>query len=124
MEQRREKVRTCVGKVDAFAKGSLKLCEVNGRKIGVVRLRSGEFRAVANICPHKGAPICRGTFGGTWLPSKPGELQYGREGEILACPWHGFEFDLVTGYELYWPKPSKLHFYPISTEDDDVVVTV
>ena len=26
--------------------------------------------------------------------------RWGREGEILACPWHGWEFDLLTGAAL------------------------
>jgi nitrite reductase/ring-hydroxylating ferredoxin subunit len=41
---------------------------------------------------------------GTSLPSKVYEYIYGREGCILRCPWHGWEFDLRTGEHLVDPE--------------------
>ena len=64
-----------------------------------------------NHCPHKGAPVCKGILGGTWLPCGPGEMVYGRDGEVLVCPWHGFEFDLLSGEEMFQEKPLKLLMY-------------
>jgi nitrite reductase/ring-hydroxylating ferredoxin subunit len=31
------------------------------------------------------------------------EYSYGRENEILRCPWHGWEFDLLNGEHLVDP---------------------
>ena len=46
-------------------------------------------------------------------------------GEVLACPWHGFEFDLLTGDELIRSgKPTKLLMYPVAVESGNVVVTL
>ena len=84
----------------------------------------GEFRAVRNACPHKGAPICRGIIGGTWPPSEPGELSYDRDGEVLVCPWHGYEYDLRTGTEMFQKTPTRLRLFPVTVRDGEVFVTV
>lgn len=118
------KKQVVVGKASDFTVGQLRIVEVDGREIGIARLPSGEFRAVRNVCPHKGAPVCKGFISGTALPSAPGELVYGRDGEVLVCPWHGYEFDLNDGMQLYQSDPSKLLMYPAQLQDDSVVVTL
>ena len=120
----KEKKEVAVGKVADFPVGQFKIVEIDGREIGITRLKSGEFRAVRNHCPHKGAPVCRGIVGGTWLPCGPGEMVYGRDGEVLVCPWHGFEFDLLNGEELFQDKPLKLLMYPATERDGEVLVTL
>lgn len=120
-----EKKQITVGKVSDFPVGQFKILDIEGREIGITQLKNGEFRAVRNVCPHKGAPVCKGTICGTSLPSAVGELIYGREGEILACPWHGYEFDLITGEELIHAEYSiKLLMYPAKVENSNVVVTL
>jgi 3-phenylpropionate/trans-cinnamate dioxygenase ferredoxin subunit len=120
-----EKKQHTVGKTADFPVGKFKIIEIGGREIGIAQLKNGEFRAVRNVCPHKGAPVCKGPIGGTALPSAVGELIYGRDGEILACPWHGFEFDLLTGDELIRSgKPTKLLMFPVAVANGNVLVTV
>jgi nitrite reductase/ring-hydroxylating ferredoxin subunit len=53
----------------------------------------------------------------------PGEYRWGREGEILACPWHGWEFDLLTGRALADPRV-RLRLYPVTVRDDTIYVTL
>ena len=120
----RPKQEVAVGPADRFAAGRFTMLDIQGHDIGVVRLRDGSLRAVRNHCPHKGAPICRGIVAGTWLPSAPGSLVYDREGEVLACPWHGWEYDLDTGMELFRDVPTRLRFYPVAVRDGQVYVTV
>lgn len=113
-----------VGKVDEFSVGKFKIIEVDGREIGITRLANGEFRAVRNVCPHKGAPICRGILGGTWPPCDPGEMKYDMDGRVLICPWHGYEFDLNSGQELFQKDPNKLLMFPATIKDGNVVLTI
>jgi nitrite reductase/ring-hydroxylating ferredoxin subunit len=110
------------GAADDFVVGKIKLLTIGSREIGIVRLSGGAFRAILNRCPHKGAPICKGQVGGTWPPSRPHELDFARDGEVLVCPWHGFEYDLVTGEELYRDRPTRLRMYETSVEDGQVMV--
>jgi nitrite reductase/ring-hydroxylating ferredoxin subunit len=107
-----------------FPEQTFTILKAGETEIGIIRLRDGEWRAVRNWCPHKGAPICRGIVGGTWPPSAPGELAYERDGEVLVCPWHGFEYDLHTGREMFQPVPTRLRLYPVSIRDGQVYVTV
>ncbi len=116
--------RFCAGRLEDIPVGSMKLVELGGREIGLTRLPGGEVRAVHNICPHKGAPICRGTVGGTWPPSQPGELAFERRSEVLVCPWHGFEYDLKTGAELYETGKTRLLMAPAEIEDGMVMVSL
>ena len=55
------------------------------------------------------------------MVSEPGEYRWGREGEILACPWHGWEFDLLTGEALV-DRRKRLRLYPVTVRDDTVYV--
>lgn len=114
---------TAVGPVDSFVEGKFVIVDVGRHSVGVIRLRSGELKAVRNFCPHKGAPVCRGIVGGTWPPSEPGELTFDGDSEILVCPWHGFEYDLRGGVELYKDRPTHLRFFPVSVRDGIVYVT-
>lgn len=85
-----------VGHADDIHDGTCLEVEVAGRSLGIFRV-GGQLRAVLNHCPHEGAPICRGKVRGTTLPSAPGTFRWGRENEILVCPWHGWEFALDSG---------------------------
>lgn len=80
--------------------GGHAVVNIEGREIGIYRVNS-EYHAILNYCPHQGAPICAGLVSGTTLPSKVYDYEYGRAGEIVRCPWHGWEFDLQTGKSLF-----------------------
>src|SRR3954469_22148596 len=110
-----------VAKIDEIPSGARKLVEVGGRQIGIFHL-SDTFVAVLNVCPHELAPVCLGRVTGTTLPSPPGVYIWGREGEILACPWHGWEFDLVTGQAL--ADRRRLRMFPVVVRDDALWIEV
>jgi 3-phenylpropionate/trans-cinnamate dioxygenase ferredoxin subunit len=111
-----------VARVSEIPPGERKIVEVEGRSIGLFNVH-GTFVAVLNVCPHQQAPVCRGRLGGTTLPSPPGEFRWGRDGEILACPWHGWEFDLLTGRPLA-DRRRHLRRYSVTIKDDTVFITI
>ena len=104
-----------VGTVAEIAPGQRKIVEVNGLSIGVFNV-GGTFHALRNRCPHQGAPLCRGSIKGTALPSAPGEYAWACEGEILRCPWQGWEFDLLTGRSVFNPHRVRVKSYEVSVE--------
>lgn len=118
------RVQHSVGRVDQFPVGAFRIVTVGSVEVGVIRLANGEIHAVRNYCPHKGAPICKGVVGGTWPPCDPGELLYEHDGEVLVCPWHGFEYDIRSGVELYKSRPTRLRKYPVEVRAGEVLVTV
>lgn len=85
---------------DEIPEGGHAVVQIEGREIGIYRV-NGEFYAIHNYCPHQGAPICAGFVSGTTLPSDVYDYEYGRAGEIIRCPWHGWEFDLRSGKSLF-----------------------
>ena len=111
-----------VARAGEIPPGGRQLVEAGGRSIGVFNV-GGTFVAALNVCPHQGAPVCLGPVRGTTLESEPGEYRWGREGEILACPWHGWEFDLLTGKALA-DKRRRLRLYPVTVRDGTVYVTL
>ena len=113
--------RWLIASTDEVLPGNRKIVEVAGKSIGLFNV-GGEFIAVLDVCPHELAPVCRGRLGGTTLTSAPGEFRWGREGEIFACPWHGWEFDLRTGQAV--ADRRRLHRYPVTVEDGAVYVSV
>ncbi len=107
-----------VGTVAEIPPGQRKIVEVDGISIGVFNV-GGAFHALRNRCPHQGAPLCRGSVKGTALPSAPGEYVWARDGEILRCPWHGWEFDLLTGRSVFNPHRVRVKAYEVSIEPSD-----
>lgn len=77
------------------------LTDINGMVIGVIFFRDGIY-AYENRCPHMEGPVCLGDVRGkvkTRLNDNKetcGEYE-SLEDVNIVCPWHGLEFDVVTG---------------------------
>ncbi len=107
-----------VGRVSELPVGERMIVTVERRSIGVFNVH-GQFYALRNQCPHQGAPLCQGSIKGTALPSAPGEYRWAREGEILRCPWHGWEFDLTNGQSIFNPHRVRVRTYEVTVESED-----
>src|SRR5438445_10107598 len=46
-----------------------------------VFFHDGRFTAISDICNHKGGPLSEGRV----------------RGEFVMCPWHGWEYSVLTG---------------------------
>lgn len=114
--------RVDVGPVDAFADSAVRRVEVAGRGLAIVR-QGDAWYALRDVCPHQGARLSDGRVGGTALARRPGdEIVLGRVGEVLSCPWHGWEYDVRTGRSLCEPERVRVRTYPVRVEDGRVVV--
>ena len=107
--------RYIVATVEEIPPGGRKIVEVAGRSIGVCNL-DGEFFALRNRCPHQGGPLCAGALGGLISAPRPGEYHYSRAGEMLRCPWHGWEFDIRTGQSWFDPTGVRVRRYDVTIE--------
>jgi 3-phenylpropionate/trans-cinnamate dioxygenase ferredoxin subunit len=94
-----------VAAVDEIPPGQRKLVQVGSRAVVVFNL-GGEFFALNNRCPHRGGGLCDGVQTGLVESKEPGEYRYTRKGEMVKCPWHGWEFDIRTGKS--WCDPARL----------------
>ena len=107
--------RYIVAIVEEIPPGGRKIIEVADRAVGIFNL-GGEFFALRNRCPHQGGPVCTGRLAGFLESARPGDYNYSRRGEILRCPWHGWEFDVRTGRSWCDPKRMRLMNYAVSVE--------
>jgi 3-phenylpropionate/trans-cinnamate dioxygenase ferredoxin subunit len=94
---------------------------VRGREIAVFNL-DGAFFALINRCPHAGAPLARGLRVGLSESDRPGCYTHTRPGELLRCPWHGWEFDIRTGQSWCAPSTLKARAYAASVEPGATLV--
>ena len=67
----------------------------------------GRFYALDGICPHQGGPLGRGTVCGG----------------IVTCPWHGWQFDVVTGQHQA-NRSLQQPGFPVNVEGQDIFVAV
>lgn len=114
--QTRQGSRHVVAEVREIPPGQRLIVEIAGRSIGVFNV-NGRFYAVRNSCPHQGGQLCLGATVGLAIAERPGEIRYIREGEILRCPWHGWEFDLATGRSVFDPTRTRVKSYPVEIEE-------
>ena len=105
-----------------LAPGGRVVRDLDGRSVGVFNV-DGEFFALHNRCPHRGGALCLGPVTGTTLPSDAARYVYGREGRILRCAWHGWEFDIESGRSLVDPKV-RAKTFPVVVEEGDLYVLV
>lgn len=113
--------RHIVATVDQIPPGQRLLVEVEGREIGIFNV-DGEYFAIGNRCPHEGASLCKGRVVGLVESGAPGDYRLSRKGELLRCPWHGWEFDLRTGKSWCEPDRTKVRSYELKVEAGGALV--
>lgn len=118
-----------VGRADEIPAGGRKIVvPFRGRAgIGIFNI-GGRFYALRNICPHKRGPLCTGEVAGRGAAQTPpsvgdSHIDYERDGQILRCPWHAWQFDIASGECLVDPTV-RVKTYPVLVDGDDLVVDV
>lgn len=116
--------RVAVKPAAEFEDGSRALVEVDGVEVGVLKV-DGEFYALRNECAHQGGPVCKGEVTNRLVadPPESGELTKGEfdGAKTIACPWHGYTYDLATG-EHIGVADIQLRTYDVVVEDGTVYV--
>ena len=90
------------GPLENFKEKQFHIVKQGNRSIGIYKL-SGKVYAIRNQCPHMGAPLCLGNTGSTYRPAEKGTSLFTEvlTDRVIRCPWHGWEFDIITGRGLY-----------------------
>ena len=89
-----------VGRVEDVPQGRGATVELDdGTELALYRI-GGEFHAIENFCPHKGAPLADGAL----------------RGHTVRCDWHGWLFDVRTGACLNRPN-GDVESYEVIVED-------
>ncbi len=89
-------------RVDEIPDGERRILTINGVSIGLFH-HKGNWYALKNVCLHRGGPVCTGTL----------------EGDILTCPWHGFQYNVTDGHLLV-DDSAHLDLYHIQVRDGEI----
>jgi len=107
--------RHVVCRVEELPPGGRRIVEVRGRSIGVYNV-NGAYHALLNRCPHRAAPLCLGPITGLVSSPEQYKVEMRRDGEIVRCPWHGWEFDITTGQSVFNPHRVRARSYEVTVE--------
>lgn len=110
--------RVDVGSLSELEEGTMRIVEVGGLRVGVVRLGDEAF-AVHDRCPHQGAPLCQGAL--VRHISFADDVVVAGDIPVLACPWHHWEFDVRSGRSLFDPR-YRVRTFPTEIVDGRVKV--
>ena len=103
---RRQGQTITVGRVEDVPTGRGATVELlDGTELALYNV-GGEFHAIENFCPHKGAPLADGHLCG----------------HIIECDWHGWRFDITTGHCL--TNATSVESYPVIIEDGMIKIVV
>lgn len=71
----------------------------------------GQYAAMDNHCPHQGGPLGEGS------------IERGQDDKCwIRCPWHGWDFDPLTGKPPGGHEDSGQDVYPVDVREDGVFV--
>ncbi len=108
---------------DLPAPGQIRLVQIRHHRIGVIQV-GGEFHALADRCPHRGAPLCSAGEVVTDIQvTANGTLELGEEGALIRCPWHKWDFEIATG-ECPVDGNMRVRRYAVQRDGDDVLVSL
>jgi nitrite reductase/ring-hydroxylating ferredoxin subunit len=108
-------MRIVVARVADFPPGERRIVTEGRRSIGVFRV-GDRFYALNNHCPHLGGPLCQGRTQSWVRSSGPGDYTVDAEDTLVACPWHGWEYDLATGQSFLGPGQPGARTYEVHIE--------
>jgi nitrite reductase/ring-hydroxylating ferredoxin subunit len=94
-----------VARVEDIPSDHPMLVEVDGLKLALARVGDAVY-AIDDTCAHQGGPLSGGKLYGT----------------KLACPWHGWSYDVRTGSCLFPPRGGGVACYPVRVAAGDVFV--
>ena len=110
-----------VAAASEFPPGTRRLVDVDGLAIVIFNVK-GEYFAMLNRCPHNGGSLVEGVVTGLLQSATPGAYSYTRQGEIIRCPWHGWEFDIKTGRSFCSGIKARARQFPARVEDGSSIV--
>ena len=91
----------------ALTPGVPRLVEADGKRVVLVRI-GDRVHALSDVCAHQGGPLSDGKL----------------SGNRLACPWHGWMYDVRTGQCVFPGRGAAVPSYPVRVENDEVWVEI
>ena len=91
-------------KKDEVPAGTIREFAVDGKTIALANV-NGSFHAINNTCLHRGGPLGQGVM----------------DGNVVTCPWHGWQYDVTSGKVTMNPSVG-VDCYAVEVRGEDVWV--
>jgi len=99
-----------VGHIDDLPEGRVKTVTARTTSICLSHF-DGQWAAMNNHCPHQRGPLGEGS------------IERGEGGKCwIRCPWHGWDFDPLTGKPPGGHEDSGQDIYPVRIDGDEIFV--
>ena len=99
-----------VGHIDDLPEGRVKTVTARTTSICLSHF-DGQWAAMNNHCPHQRGPLGEGS------------IERGEGGKCwIRCPWHGWDFDPLTGKPPGGHEDSGQDIYPVKIDGDEIFV--
>jgi nitrite reductase (NADH) small subunit len=110
------------GAIEEFADERLRVVRLAGYEVGIVRT-GAQVSAIRNVCPHQSGPLCAGSLRANLTGAGVGLVAVRKGSRVVACPWHGWEFDIDTGCST-WDSHYRVKTYAATVRDGRVLVEI
>jgi nitrite reductase (NADH) small subunit len=97
-------MRTRVASLAEIPPGAAKEVTVGDQVVAIFNV-DGTLYALDGICRHSGGPLAKGRLAG----------------EVITCPWHGWQFNVTTGHHCLAPR-IRADCFAVVAEGDDVFI--
>jgi|SRR3989344_4659289 len=98
--------KVSVGKAD-LKPGKSKLVSVKDKKLALFNI-DGKYHCTDGLCTHVGGPLWEGPV----------------SGKTVTCPWHGSQFDVITGKVLAGPAKKSVKTYKAIEKNKELFVEI
>lgn len=106
--------------------GEKVVVQLRGRPVVIVNV-GGELYAIGGICAHQSGPLHMGRvfdeFQARVVDGGRVQEYIASKGTVLACPWHGWEYDARTG-KCLWSERYRVATYRVERGPDGEVAVV
>lgn len=106
---------------DELKPGQMRAVHAGRRRLALIRLDDGSYTAISDTCPHEGASLSNGKIEKMWVSDKVRCYETSENRMVAVCPWHNFEFDVVTG-NAYAPQRLRVKVYRAEVQGEHVVI--
>jgi nitrite reductase (NADH) small subunit len=106
----------------APAPGGVRIVDVGARRVALFCV-DGQFHALADRCPHRGAPLCSHGKVVTGIEVRDGKPATGPANALVRCPWHKWDFEIATGRCAVHSR-LRVRRYTVRTDGHELVVSL
>src|ERR1700688_621944 len=93
-----------VAKATDIAPGQIREIRLEGMTIALANIE-GQFHAISNTCLHRGGPLGQGSL----------------QGNVVTCPWHGWQYDVTNGKVVQNPAAA-VDCYHTEVRGEDIFI--